>query len=257
MRSLIPGLLLITAALLPAEPIDGKAIYRSNCAFCHGLTLAGGRGPALIGRQLLHGSSPSDIAAVIRDGVPGTGMPSYSRFEKDELDLLVAFILKSISATAAPSRPVSGDAAKGRQVYERAGCAACHRIGEQGSIYGPELTRIGAGRSSTHLRESLLDPSLDIMEEFSGVTVVARDGKRITGVRVNEDTFSVQLRDLSQKFRMFQKDEVRDVIHEKKSLMPDYKSLPATDLENLLAYLDSLRGDLSSGAGVKNAEGIR
>ena len=29
------------------------------------------------------------------------------------------------------------------------------------------------------------------------------------------------------------------------------------DLQNLLAYLDSLRGDLKAGAGVKKAEGIR
>ena len=36
-----------------------------------------------------------------------------------------------------------------------------------------------------------------------------------------------------------------------------FPTLPTNDLQNLLAYLDSLRGDTGSGAEVKKAEGIR
>jgi putative heme-binding domain-containing protein len=256
MRLAILGLLLIPTFSSAEQTQDGKAIYRANCAFCHGLTMGGGRGPALVGRQLLHGSSAAEIGAVIREGVPGTGMPAYSHIEKDELDRLVGFILEMTGATA-KSEPVKGDPAKGREVYARTGCATCHRIGNEGSDYGPELTRIGAGRSAAYLRESLTAPSADIPDQYTGVSVVERDGRRVTGVRINEDTFTVQLRDLTQKYRMYRKNEVREVVHETKSLMPDYKSLPAADLDNLLAYLDSLRGDLNMGAGVKKAEGVR
>ncbi len=41
---------------------------------------------------------------------------------------------------------------------------------------------------------------------------------------------------------MFQKDEVREVREVDKSLMPAYRNLAADDLQNLLAYLNSLRG---------------
>jgi cytochrome c oxidase cbb3-type subunit III len=256
MRLVLLGLLLPALPLSAEQVQDGRAIYRANCAFCHGLTLGGGRGPAVAGRQLLHGSSAADIAAVIREGVPGTNMPAYSHIEKDELDRLVAFVMEA-SAAQAKSEPVRGDAVHGREVYRRTGCAGCHRIGSDGSDYGPELTRIGAGRSAEYLREALAAPSADIPDSYTGVTVVERDGRRVTGVRINEDTFTVQLRDLSQKFRMYRKDEVRQVLHETKSLMPDYKSLPAADLDDLLAYLDSLRGGLAAGAGVKQAEGVR
>jgi putative heme-binding domain-containing protein len=238
---------------------DGKATFRSNCAFCHGLTGSGGRGPALSsGGRFLHGSSADDIKSVIRSGVPGTTMPSFE-FEKDELNHLVAYVrsLSAGSAETSKMAPVAGDAAKGRQVYERSGCAGCHRIGVEGSVFGPALTRIGAGRSADYIRESIVNPSADIPEEYAGVTVITRDGKRITGVRVNEDTFSVQLRDASQTFRMFQKDDLQQVTHETKSLMPVYSSLSQDDLQNLLAYLDSLRGDLNAGAGVKKEKGIR
>jgi cytochrome c oxidase cbb3-type subunit 3 len=127
----------------------------------------------------------------------------------------------------------------------------------EGSVYGPELTRIGAGRSAEYIRESIVTPSADIPEEYAGVTVITKDGKRITGVRVNEDTFTVQLRDASQNFQMFRKDEVPEVIPEKKSLMPPYSSLNKDDLQNLLAFLDTLRGNLGAGAAVKTVEEIR
>jgi cytochrome c oxidase cbb3-type subunit III len=235
---------------------DGKATFRANCAFCHGLTGGGGRGPELNQGRFQHGSSEDEIKAVIQNGVPGTNMASFD-LEKDELTHLVAYIRSWSVVSQRQAAPVAGDPIRGREVYERDGCPGCHRVAGEGSVFGPELTRIGAGRSAEYIRESILDPSADISDDYSGVTVVTKDGKRVTGLRVNEDTFSVQLRDASQSFRMFQKDEVQQVIAETKSLMPAYKSLSADDLQNLLAYLNNLRGDLSAGAGVKKEKGIR
>jgi putative heme-binding domain-containing protein len=137
---------------------------------------------------------------------------------------------------------VAGDPKLGRQVYQRNGCGTCHRTGEEGSIFGPDLSRVGVGRPTAYIRESILDPSKDIPEEYQGVTVVTRDGKRITGISVNEDTFTVQLRDQQQRFRMFDKSQLKEVIHETKSLMPSYAALSKDDLTNLVAYLDTLRG---------------
>jgi hypothetical protein len=51
--------------------------------------------------------------------------------------------------------------------------------------------------------------------------------------------------------------ETREVIHEKKSLMPAYASLSQDDLQNLLAYLDSLHGEIKAGADVREAEEIK
>jgi cytochrome c oxidase cbb3-type subunit 3 len=236
---------------------DGKATFRSNCAFCHGLVGGGGRGPALNLGRFLHGSADDDIKNVITRGVPGTTMPSFE-FEKDELTHLIAYVRSlSESGSGRGAAEVHGDPSSGRKVYERSGCAGCHKIGSEGSVFGPDLTRIGAGRSAEYIRESLVNPSADIPEDYAGVTVVTRDGKRITGVRINEDTFTVQLRDASQTFQMFRKDEVQQVIPETKSLMPPYSSLSQEDLQNLLAYLDTLRGDLNAGAGVKKEKGIR
>lgn len=250
------ALIPLLAGPTESEIADGKALYRSNCAFCHGLTGRGGRGPALANRQLMHGNSAAELRSVIKDGVPGSTMPSFGRMDAEELDRLIAFV-QQLTGGNAQNTPLPGNAVHGAEVYARQGCASCHRIGGQGSVYGPDLTRVGAGRSSDYIRESLLDPSADVPAEYEGVSVVTRDGKRVSGVRVNEDTFSVQLRDLSQNFRVFQKNAVREVVHETKSLMPAYKSLAPADLTDLLAYLDSLRGETKTGAGVRKSEGIQ
>ena len=233
---------------------QGKVLFRSNCAFCHGLTAQGGRGPSLISSALLHSAADDAIKSIITRGVPGTTMPAFD-FPKDDLENLVQF-LHTFSAGRTPTVKSPGDPVAGALVYSRNGCSNCHRIGNVGSIYGPELTRIGAGRSIEYLRESLVDPSADIADGYGGVTVVANDGRRVTGVRVNEDTFSVQIRKADQGFALFDKSATKEVIHETKSMMPSYKQLSATDLQNLLAYLESLRGQQAAGADAGKAQGI-
>jgi cytochrome c oxidase cbb3-type subunit 3 len=259
MRSLLPCTLLVCVFALyaqsPADLAEGKATFRSNCAFCHGLTGTGGRGPALNTGRFLHGSTDDDLKNVVRNGVPGTTMPAFELLQPDDIDKVVLFI-RSLSQGGGGSAMVTGDAALGRQVYERNGCASCHRIGTQGSVFGPELSRVGAGRPLDYLRESIVNPSADVPDEFAAVTVVMRDGKRVRGIRINEDTFSVQVRETSQNFRMFQKSEVKEVIHETQSMMPAYTKLAAPDLQNLLAYLSSLR-EGSTGGGVRKPEEIR
>ena len=127
----------------------------------------------------------------------------------------------------------------------------------QGSIFGPELTRIGASRSIEYLRESIVKPSADIAEAFQGVSAVLKDGSGVRGVRMNEDTFSLQMRERSQKIRMFDKADLREVVYETQSLMPAYTKLAAADLDNLVAYLASLRAPVDASATVKKAGGIK
>lgn len=227
-------------------------MFRSNCGFCHGLTGKGGRGPSLIGIQ----KSDDEIKKIVREGVPGSTMPAFSDFEASELDNLVHFV-RQLSSGGASLQASSGDPAKGRTIYDRNGCAGCHQIAGKGSSFGPDLTRVGGARSFEYLRESVVNPSADVPESYRGVTVITRDGKRISGIRVNEDTFTVQLRLPNEQFRSYIKDEQREVREDAKSLMPAYKNMPAADLSDLLAYLLSLRGDTAKNATTKKAEGIR
>lgn len=232
----------------------GRALFVANCSFCHGAKGEGGRGPNLTTAESTHGRALADLEKVISEGVPGSQMPAFPNMETAERTDLVAFVA-SLSSRTSPVEKALGDAAAGRKVYENLKCLVCHRVGTEGSVYGPELTRVGSGRSLQYLRDSIVKPGADILPEYEGVVVTTKEDVRVSGVRINEDTFSVQLRDLGQRFRLFEKTEVKSVEALKRSLMPAYQPA-ANELENLVAYLASLKRK-STGLDAKQAEGIR
>lgn len=84
-----------------AGPAPGAArraelitMVRQDCGSCHGLTLKGGLGPALVPDALR--DKPADsLKAVILHGRPGTPMPPWQRFlSEEEADWIVANLLK-------------------------------------------------------------------------------------------------------------------------------------------------------------------
>ena len=77
---------------------------------------------------------------------------------------------------------------------------------------------------------------------YKTVTVLTNDGRRITGVRKNEDSFSLQLMTPDEELRTFLKKGVKEVLHEQASLMPAYgeQMLSEKDLRDLLAFLESV-----------------
>ena len=104
------------------------------------------------------------------------------------------------------------------------------------------LDRIASRRAPEYIMESILDPSKDIDPDYEAVTVVTMKGKAITGLRVNESNFSIQLREENGKFHSFQKSELESVTVLKKSLMPDNMAevLTVKELHDLFAFLMTL-----------------
>jgi putative heme-binding domain-containing protein len=151
-----------------------------------------------------------------------------------------------------------GDRERGEGLFWGKGnCGACHTVGARGQRLGPDLTEIGVRRGPSHLKTSLLDPEAEIPDNFSvyrrvvvmpdnflQVRVWTVDGTRLTGVRLNEDLLSIQLRDYSGGLHSFLKSELRE-LHKDwgKSPMPSYRNtLTEAELEDLVAFLVSLRG---------------
>lgn len=254
--SLLVSCAFLCLAVARAQTSDiekGRAIYRSNCAFCHGITGLGGRGPDLVGGEK---KPDSELTRIIRNGVPGTTMPAFASLADDELPKLVGF-LNHLRSSGVGTQKATGDPANGRRMYMRHGCSGCHQIGAEGSAYGPDLTRVGGARSVRYLEESIINPSADIPEAYRGVTVVTKDGRKLTGTRVNEDPFTVQIRLQTDEFRSIVKDEARQVTPMTESLMPHYKGMPKKILDDVVAYLATLKGQASQGADVNKVKGIQ
>lgn len=62
--------------------VELVTLVRQDCGSCHGLTLKGGLGPALLPEALK--DKPADyLKYVILQGRPGTAMPPWQRFLND------------------------------------------------------------------------------------------------------------------------------------------------------------------------------
>jgi putative heme-binding domain-containing protein len=137
-----------------------------------------------------------------------------------------------------------GDAANGKTLFDGKGaCLSCHRVVATGSRLGPDLTEIGAIRTPEQLQESLVDPNAEILPENRTFTVVTRDGAKITGRLLNQDTFTVQLMDQKEQLRSFDKSRLRSYSFVKDSPMPSYNGkFSPQELADVIAYMGTLKG---------------
>jgi putative heme-binding domain-containing protein len=247
--------LLITciALIAPARPQDrkmtppdadqGAALFQTHCTYCHGARGQGGRGPDLTTGQYKHGGSDASLYATIRNGVRGTEMPAVLATD-DEVWKMVAFVKKL--GTLAPGEKAPGDAQAGKLVFDgKGGCRTCHTVGSDGGSLGPDLSDVGRRRDLTYLEESLLKPDADVPVRYRSIQVITKSGQTVAGIRLNEDDISIQLRDQQDNLRSFLKENLKEIRHDKPSLMPAYGSkLSRKEIDDVVSYLSSLRGEL-------------
>jgi len=222
----------------PEAIAAGAKLFAGSCGGCHGPDGSGGaRGPNLVRRALWHPLSDDAIFNAIRKGVPGTDMPP-SNLTDDQTWNLVAFI----HALTGPAndQTVPGDAAAGKQVYDTAGCAACHAIRGQGGQQAPDLSNIGGSRPLAVIREAILEPSKDLFYlGTEGVTVTLKDGRKLEGIARNRSNYSMQLVDRAGNLHLLRMNDVKELAIRTNSPMPgDYgERLSKEQIRNLLAYL--------------------
>ncbi|HRJ11583.1 MAG TPA: c-type cytochrome, partial [Prosthecobacter sp.] len=138
----------------------------------------------------------------------------------------------------------AGDAEKGRGVYQNPlfGCTACHQIGGQGGIIGPELDAVGRGVPLELLIEAVVWPGRQIKEGYVAANVTMKDGRRLQGYKFSEGGGELQLKELGTGtlLRLALKDIQEH--QESGSLMPEglIVNMTREDLRDLVAYLAAL-----------------
>ena len=228
----------------PSDLKRGEQLFLGQCGRCHGPKGEGGLGAILAQPRLRRAPDEESLFRVIRDGIRGTEMPAASTLSSREVWQLAAFVR---GLGRVPTESVVGNPQRGRELYQAKGkCGQCHIVNGQGISVGPELTDIGARRSASYLRASLAAPEAAVPDGFVQVRIATKDGRRITGVRIAEDTFTIQIVDLSGRTYSFFKQELTDLQKDfSKSPMPSYQDvLTPSELDDLVAYLVSLRGNL-------------
>jgi putative heme-binding domain-containing protein len=208
---------------------------------CHGSAGNLVAGVDLRSGRFQRASNDGDLMALITTGIPGTAMPAFT-FTPSELTGIVAYLrnMRDFNASAVPQ----GDPLRGKTVFEGAGrCGTCHRINGRGPRMAPDLSDVGATRTADAIQSTVLDPNSVTQFANRSVRAVTRDGKTVTGRRLNEDTYSVQLIDEQERLVSLTKADLREYTVITKSSMPAYKgTLSTQDVTDVVAYLLTLKG---------------
>src|SRR5262249_30005970 len=175
---------------------------------------------------------------------------AHSFAPDDDVWAIMAYLRTLDQGRSSSTSP--GNSSKGERLFN-ANCLQCHQVSGRGGRLGPSLSQVGSSRSRAALAHKIRHASSYIMNAYTlnyvadgyqPVTLVTRDGQRIRGVKKNEDAFSIQIMDTRERIQGYLKTELKELIDEETSLMPDFGSdrLADTGLAGLVTYFQTLHG---------------
>ena len=144
---------------------------------------------------------------------------------------------------------MKGDAARGRQIFFGAGnaaaglCARCHKIDNQGTDFGPDLSHIATKYNRADLLDNVLNPSKTIAPGYATTLVRTKSGDTYSGILVSKSEMGIVLKGPDLKLTHVPATDVDRIAVQTISSMPegllaDLESAAAADL---LEYLASLK----------------
>jgi putative heme-binding domain-containing protein len=239
-------------SLTASQRESARSNYVSICGRCHGVDGGGGEGPPLAVPELHRAPDDAALIQIISLGIPGTAMNGTRWLLPDELTQLAAYV-RSL-APRGGGTVATGDASRGRALYERGRCATCHTVGGFGTGRGPDLTSVGTRRGAAYVRQAILEPEAALprgltqipigFADYLMVRVVDESGAEVRGVRMNEDTYTIQIKDARGVIRSFYKPALRELDKQfDRSLMRSYRdTFTDVEIDDLTSYLMSLTG---------------
>jgi cytochrome c oxidase cbb3-type subunit III len=217
----------------------GRTTYNSSCAGCHGLDGSGTDKAVNISTSAkMRHLSDSQLAGIISNSVPGTGMPAFHNLSKRQTRAVVGY-LRSLQGNT-EARTVPGNAKRGKEIYFGKGeCSSCHTISGEGGFLGPDLSGYGPSVPIKTIRDEIVRSQRLPRQGYRPAVLITSEGDRLEGLIRNEDNFSVQFQTKDGTFHFFQKSELRSLERLENSLMPtDYgERLGPSELNDLVSYL--------------------
>lgn len=128
--------------LLPGNPEAGRRLFQEkHCAACHGAEGTGGVGPDFRRRREDFQGGLVQVTALMWNHGPAIWQKMaemnipFPPLADQEMADLVAFLY------SLPYFDEPGNRGRGREVFERKGCAACHGASGRGGTGAPDLTK--------------------------------------------------------------------------------------------------------------------
>ena len=108
-------------------------------------------------------------------------------YDPDNVELTEATIPAAEPAkfTVADVLKLSGDVKRGGEKFSTT-CVSCHRVGDTGAEYAPDLTGWAKRQTTEVLLNSVINPSADIASGFNGTELKTKDGLTLHGLVLSE-----------------------------------------------------------------------
>jgi putative heme-binding domain-containing protein len=136
----------------------------------------------------------------------------------------------------------------GQELFKVASCVSCHKLGDEGQVFGPDLAKLDVKKHTTlNVLKSLIEPSQEIDDKFRSHIFLLDSGKVITGMIVKEtdDAIHVVIDPLAKgKPTIIARNEIEVQKKSDVSLMPKglLDKLSREEILDLIAYVMA-RGD--------------
>jgi len=138
-----------------------------------------------------------------------------------------------------------GDVERGKAVFAKAQCAACHQSGSgrlTSSALGPSLEGVTKRFSKRALFQSILDPNRDVADRYRAVLVETEDGDFVVGLKVYQSADGITLLLADGSTARINSDTIAELKQSKHSLMPArlLDNLTPTEIADLWTFLKTL-----------------
>lgn len=172
-----------------------------------------------------------------------TASTALSLIPWPDLRAKAAEILPVPQGQSGPLPPIAelakmkGDPKHGAEIFNA--CVICHRIGDNGIDFGPNLSEIGGKLGRDALCEAILSPSAGIVVGFEGWDIKLQNGDEVTGIVVSETENELTVKTLGGAVSRYKKSDVTAREKMKQSLMPEglTQSMTTQDFVDLVEYL--------------------
>jgi putative heme-binding domain-containing protein len=179
-----------------------------------------------------------DFQATVYQQLRESRRPANRRSSKPDLDRLRQAAMNN-----------GGNAQRGQALFTAAQtkCATCHKVHGQGGDVGPDLSLVGGKFDRTHLIESTLDPSAEILQGYYATILETKAGRVITGIVKSESPTAITLLDVEGNQHTVPLGDIESRAVSKVSLMPEglCDQLTPAEFTDLIAYLTTLRTGLA------------
>ncbi len=133
-----------------------------------------------------------------------------------------------------------GDANNGHSVFSRL-CVSCHKVGNTGYTFGPDLSEVGKRLTRHDIVESIIEPSKKVDPKYQTTTVITNEGKTLVGFIIKKESDSVTLLMAEGKQATIKNDDIDEQRTTNQSSMPENlaSTLSPTEFLDVVEFLVS------------------